>query len=613
METPHGRPALVPVIYGGVVLLLLVAGLFLRGFSRDIGDARVAGRYTLVPLLGSHSLSSLTFTWNGLSLHFSRASTPGLADFESDGGTEDIVLDSGARLRLTPGIDVGGSLTISTAGTGQSKSPLVIPFTLAGLPTDAPAGVSMAWRSAGKTFLLTLPVSADLDAGAGTITLPVDGTSWTAAFTLAGYQAVAAAPVAVAARPVTRPTSSPTRLPDEKDLPTTGQLQAVVGHWVDAAYVGWSSSRFSSTESVWSLPGGAPDFSEDIGVGLLAESVARGTWKTILPLWQDALARARSRASGPALSFATSAFDGETHDHVQASSVAAAALVQQAGTLLDSGDIAFLRIAGVVSLLLDHGTPQVFAAARAFVTGRTAATLDLSSAVALLAALTDIAEGFDSGEQVQDALREVVTRRILPAVRTTDSGLFMDTAAGAVDVALSLRCGALLIRSGAVLSDTRTSAVGRSLVSSALALGDAAGILPAKLTLASGRIASRAGAVAPETVYASVPARRLLPREVPLARQVGAGVFLWTAATLVSADKSGSTVRIVLGYPAGIPHYFAIQGLGAFTQVMMHGIPWHADPSYAKYSDGWSYDDAGKVFYGKLTGRSGQEEIDITF
>ncbi len=611
MDTPHGRRALVPVVYVGIVFLLLIAGLFFRGFSRDVGDASVAGRYTLLPVLGSHSLDTLTFTWNGLSLHFSRSSTPGLSDFQSESGDDEIVLASGTRLRLVPGTDVGGSLTISATGAAAGAAPgrLVVPYTLAGMETEAPAGSSMAWRSAGRTYVLTLPAAARVDDSAGTITLPVDSGTWTAALTMSGTQAVAPAAVVAAARPA----ASPVRLPDEKDLPTVAQLQAAAARWLDTAYAGWSASRFSSKDGVWSIPGGTPSFSEVLGVGLLSEAVARGTWKTVFPLWQDALARARARPAPPALSFATSVFDGGTRDYIRASSITSAALVDQARTLLASGDNAFLRIADVIPLLLDHGTHDDFTAARAFITGKNVPSLDVPGAIGLLGALTGMAEGIDSSDPVRKALLDVVNRRLLPAARSTDGGLFLETTAGIVDVAASLRCGGLLVRAGAALSDTRTAAVGRALVVAALALGDASGTLPATLTLASGKVASRAGTVAAEAVYPFVPAGRQVPREIPLARQVAAGVSLWTAADLVSAVKADSTVQIVLGYPAGVPHYFAIQGLPAFTQVRMHGIPWHADASYAKYSDGWSFDDAAGVFYGKLTGRTGQEEIDITF
>jgi len=47
--------------------------------------------------------------------------------------------------------------------------------------------------------------------------------------------------------------------------------------------------------------------------------------------------------------------------------------------------------------------------------------------------------------------------------------------------------------------------------------------------------------------------------------------------------------------------------------IRMHGIPWHADPAYAKYSDGWAYDSGTRTLYVKLTGRQPREELDIQY
>ena len=50
MHNSPGRSPFLTFVYGGIVLLLVLLALFARGFSRDIGDGRVAGRYSLFPL-----------------------------------------------------------------------------------------------------------------------------------------------------------------------------------------------------------------------------------------------------------------------------------------------------------------------------------------------------------------------------------------------------------------------------------------------------------------------------------------------------------------------------------------------------------------------------------
>src|SRR5271157_1623918 len=117
MHSSRGRSFLIPLVYGGAVLLLLLLALFARGFSRDIGGGRVAGRYALFPLFQSRVPEELTLTWNGLAMHFSRSMTPGLKGFEpGPDNTADIVFDGDVRLRVSPGTDTGGSITLSPVG-----------------------------------------------------------------------------------------------------------------------------------------------------------------------------------------------------------------------------------------------------------------------------------------------------------------------------------------------------------------------------------------------------------------------------------------------------------------------------------------------------------------
>src|SRR5271165_1644871 len=131
MHGSRGRSFLLPLSYGGVVLLLLLIALFARGFSRDIGDGRVAGRYSLFPLFQSRAPEELTLTWNGLALRFSRTMTPGLTSWEpAENRSTDIIFNGNLRLRLSPGADTGGSLTFFPVGGAGSAAPsaLVVPF-----------------------------------------------------------------------------------------------------------------------------------------------------------------------------------------------------------------------------------------------------------------------------------------------------------------------------------------------------------------------------------------------------------------------------------------------------------------------------------------------------
>ena len=94
--------------------------------------------------------------------------------------------------------------------------------------------------------------------------------------------------------------------------------------------------------------------------------------------------------------------------------------------------------------------------------------------------------------------------------------------------------------------------------------------------------------------------------------QLGPGSWVWTSARVAAATGTTAGSSFTFAYPVGIPFNVIIRGVGPFTLLKLHGIPWHSDPSYFKYSDGWTYDPKARILYLKVTGRSDQETIDIT-
>jgi hypothetical protein len=597
-----------PLVYGGVVLILLLLALFARGFSRDVGDGRVAGRYSLFPLLQSHTPEELTLTWNGLALRFSRSMTPALRGFEPARAGTDIVFEGDIRLRLSPGADTGGSITFSStpAPAGTAPPSLVVPFTVAGVLEDPPAGAALAWKRAGRTYLLTLPQAARTDMTAGTITLPLAGPAWSGVLRVEGV--AAAARTAAAEVP-----AQASRLPDEASMPSEDRLQVALAAYADAAYRGWTMSRYLAADARWQLADGSPGFSEDIGVGLLAESIARGTWQQAFPLWSDALALQQRRAPQAALELTTSAYVGGVRDFVKSLDGRTVQQLEQVRAQLERSDNRLLLTPGLVTLLADHSDPDLLQKAGAFLAGRTPSGMDVPTVTGLVEALLDYAQVVRWDDTLVRLLKDAINRRILPAVRATNAGVFLETDSGRSDLQRSVICGTLLLRAGTLIDSSLAGAVGRGLIASGLSLADDKGILPATLVLSGGRISSRSGFLLPESIYPMLPLARFVPSETPLAAQLGPGSWVWTSARLATAAASASAAALVFSYPAGVPYHLVLRGIRPFAQLKLHGIPWHSDPSYFKYSDGWAYDAGSETLFMKVTGKSDREEIDISW
>jgi len=614
MQQPHDpaapdrsrvRREMTAAVFGAVILLFLVVALFARGFSREVGDARVAGRFSLLPLFLSRVPEELALTWNGLTLRFTRAAAPALRGLESADGGTDIVFDGGGRLRITPGTDTGGSISltpVAAAGAADRGAAVVVPFSVEGVIQSPPPGAALAWKRAGREFLLTLRGGAQTDLAAGTLTLPLAAAGGSAVLQVQG--------VTAAARPAQAGPAA-ARLPQESAMPTDDRLRASLAAWADSAWRGWSVSRYSAAGATWQLADGSAGFSEDIGTGLLAESVSRGAWPAVFPLWADALGRQQQK--GGALDYASSAYVGGERDFARAWRAEAAARVAQAGAALARSDASFLAVPDLVTLLLDHGTPDLVQGLRAWLAGRTPASLGLAAAVGYVQAVLDYQRLVRADDALDRLLKDTVERRLLPSVRTVDAGVFLDAGGGKADVRSSIQCGALLMRAGAQMGSSLAQAVGRGLVVSSLALADDKGFLPAALSLSGGRIASRDGSLAPEAVYGFVPLDRYVPRETPLAAPMGPGAWVWTSARLASASGSAAGVALVFSYPRGVPYHLVLGGMRPFAQLKLHGIPWHSDPTYSRYSDGWDYDPGTRTLFMKVTGRGDQEEIDITY
>jgi hypothetical protein len=282
------------------------------------------------PVFGSDAPEELTLTWNGLALHFVRTMTPALRRIESAEGSTDLVFDGDVRLRLTPGTDAGGSITLSPvnpAGAAAS-APLVVPYTVTGIMENPPPGAALSWRRAGRTFLLTLPQSARADTSGQTVTLPLSATAGAAVLSVEGLRATAM----TATRRLSVPSN---RLPAEASMPSEDRLQAALAAYADAAYRGWSASRYSAAESRWQLADRTAGVSEDIGVGLLAESIARGTWQKMFALWLNALALHQKESPSLAPPFTTSAYLGGVRDFANALKAGDAVQVDQVRASLE--------------------------------------------------------------------------------------------------------------------------------------------------------------------------------------------------------------------------------------------------------------------------------------
>ncbi len=307
MQGSARRYLLGSLVYAGAALLLVCLAVFAGSFSRTVGPARISGRYSAFPLFNRSRLEALTLSWNGMDLSFSRGSRPGLVRLEAADGTADIVLGSNERLRLS---STGGTLTMSPLADGAAAGDVLrMPFRVSGVLQAGAGTDTITWTRRGGSYQLSLPSNATVDFGARLISLPLAAGS-----TASDIRFVSLSPAAAHELVQLAPAATAPRLPDEKSLPTQDQLKEQLSRWADSAYAGWSASRYSAGAGTWKMADGKQGFSEDIGTGLLAEALARGTFSNALDAWTTAVNNQLSRNPSPRLSFAACVYTGRVKD-----------------------------------------------------------------------------------------------------------------------------------------------------------------------------------------------------------------------------------------------------------------------------------------------------------
>jgi hypothetical protein len=609
---PPARPGrrrfyvLIILVYLSVVAALVALALFGRGAAARLGDARVSARYAALPLFG-RVVDRASLSYQGLRLSFgpetpvsfsSGGEAATIREMRSHGDGVDLVFERGLLLELRRSDD--GSLSLAFVGSGDADLSLSVPLAVpapASQPSDMPM---IAWQRAGRSYYLSLPQGSRYDAASGLLQLSLGPGSRELRF--------GAAPGG--------DDLSAQWLSDQASLADPAEYDAARAAFLAEAWWGWTKARRSSDGTLWRGADGRYAFNEEVGPALLAEALERDNYQEQRTLVAAAFDRQLRTAAGTVTTADASAYVGNPAEHVRRLKAAEAGLIDRIRALLAERDPALFLLSGLVPFVLDHGPFNLVQEIVTLAGTLRAGSLEPAAALGVLEVYLDYDRYAAAGSTMAGRARDVVRKRLVPSIKKTDSGLFLETAAARIDLAVSLRSGSLLMRAGSALGDAQFTAIGRTLLASAVGLRRENGYLPSSLELVGGAVkppADDPAPLAPESAYRFVAADRHLPREIPLALDVGPGAWLWTAADLVSAEGNATGLRLTLGFPPGQPHFLVVDGLRSVTRLKLHGTTWRPTASYAQYSDGWTWEPAGELLFVKLTGRAATEDIVITY
>jgi hypothetical protein len=150
-----------------------------------------------------------------------------------------------------------------------------------------------------------------------------------------------------------------------------------------------------------------------------------------------------------------------------------------------------------------------------------------------------------------------------------------------------MRLGKALVFWADATQNTEWSAIGRSLVLSAITNGNA------------GRLHN---ILNPTEYY---------PRASWLTNE---GLWAWTVSPSIRATYIDSNLNIAVSFPANMSHYMLIRGVRPFIGIQIHGMDWRSDSQFERYdSSGWIYYPADQTLVLKLRHRVIAENVRIIY
>ncbi len=216
-----------------------------------------------------------------------------------------------------------------------------------------------------------------------------------------------------------------------------------------------------------------------------------------------------------------------------------------------------------------------------------------------------------------NVLAEACERRLVQSMVRIGDRLYISDDGRTVSSLDTLRAGSVLNRYGSGGRSEWRSA-GNLLITSLLDFAPGTASLPSHFVF-SGEDDERTGLIArtdrilePSVLYPLVLRDSTwYPRAKSLAGEAGPGVWVWTAAQSVRADRPASgQLRLRVRFPVNESHYMVVKGIKPFYRIQLYGMDFRTDPRFETYnSSGYVYNEQTETLYLKMRHRSEEEEV----
>jgi hypothetical protein len=594
----------IPVLYLGVIGLLIYLQLSaVSSFSIQMGDMEVVGVERTGMGRRPAQLRQIEIRYSGLRFMFTR-SRP--------------LLLGPSRRRLHPSGWEGSDDKVSVAFASASGVSTRLIFRDEGdalrIEISDPQAVAIPLESNGGALrvLQGIPVVVSEQEGTRLLVYSGDGSAidWSGGYL---YLEENNRSFRVASTAVKDPYlawfASSVRLADR------AEVEGAVSAFLDRAYVGWTRDRVDRRGRGWVMADGQVRFSGRLAAALLAEALRRGEYREALARVADASRAGLAGRSTVEADRTASAFLGGLEAYRDDAVETDGRRAEATARLLESAQTDILQAEAIVPLLLRSGSIAtvntlierltVFAESRVDPPG---GETDAARVVGVVEAMADLRTHYPRGFARVEALEGAVLRRLFPVVRTAQEGLYVSSRSG-VDVYLTVRAGAALLRLSEGGGSEVSGSLGTTLIVSALALADRLGFLPVTLV---GETPS-AESLPPEDVYHFLGPWSFFPERYPLDPGSSQANWIFTAAQLDAEGAISDTLRLRLRFPIGVSHYVLLHGVPTPARLVMKEIQWRPDPEYFRYRIGWYYDPQGGSLFLKVDQEQEVEEVLLEF
>jgi hypothetical protein len=239
--------------------------------------------------------------------------------------------------------------------------------------------------------------------------------------------------------------------------------------------------------------------------------------------------------------------------------------------------------------------------------------LDVTAAIGALANYHLSPLTSEELEQRFARFEPLVDEALVPAIRKTGEGFFVETSESRSDLSLSVRAGLILEAAGRDRDDERMASMGRQLVLSVLDLADQNGFLPMSLVLRGSSIVDIEGTMGPEDLYEDLHENDAYPRQISLYAELGPGSYIITVADFTGRDISSNRYVFSIRSPPNRTHYIIMQGIQPFSELELFGLTWRDDPNFELYVKGRHYNRQTETLMIKHTDDSPAHDIVITY